>query len=78
LAQFVHEREVLAKEDVHHCREGGYDMVLAKIDRNIVVVIGHGGPEQLENVVKAYGTYPEAPSDNETRSTTTLLKPLSA
>jgi anti-sigma factor RsiW len=62
LAQFVHERDLLSREAVHHCREGEYDMVLAKIDRNIVVVIGQGSPEQLERVVRAYGTYPEAPA----------------
>jgi anti-sigma factor RsiW len=64
LAQFVHERDVLSREAVHHCQEGGYDMVLAKIDRNIVVVIGKGSPEQLERVVRAYGTYPETPPPN--------------
>jgi anti-sigma factor RsiW len=62
LAQFVHERDVLAREAVHHCREGNYKMVLAKVDRNIVVVIGQGSPEQLERVVRAYGSYPEAPA----------------
>jgi hypothetical protein len=64
LAQFAHERDVLSREAVHHCQEGGYDMVLAKIDRNIVVVIGKGSPEQLERVVRAYGTYPETPPPN--------------
>ena len=78
LAQFVHERETLAKEDVHHCREGAYFMVLAKIDRNVVVVIGHGRPEQLEKVVRAYGTYPESPSTNGARSATKSPLPLAA
>ncbi|MEX0642466.1 MAG: hypothetical protein WD468_07185 [Pirellulales bacterium] len=68
LAKFTHEREVLSREAVHHCREGAYDMVVAKIDRNVVVVIGHGRPEQLENVVRAYGTYPERPATENSRT----------
>lgn len=62
LAQFGHERDVLSREAVHHCREGEYDMVLAKIDRNIVIVIGRGSPDKLEQVVRAYGTYPHDPA----------------
>jgi len=62
LAQFVHERDVLSREAVHHCHEGEYDMVLAKVDRNIVVVIGRGSPDKLERVVRAYGTYPHDPA----------------
>lgn len=61
LAQFAHEREVLRRERIHHCREGAYDMVLARIDRNVVLVVGQGSPAQLERVVRAYGTYPEEP-----------------
>jgi hypothetical protein len=68
LASFSHEREVLSREAVHHCREGAYDMVVAKIDRNVVVVIGHGRPEQLENVVRAYGTYPDRPAPANSRT----------
>ena len=78
LAQFVHERDALVKEMVHHCREGEYDMVVAKIDRNVVVVIGHGNPEQLEKVVRAYGTYPEGPAVNGARITVEPRKPLAA
>ncbi|MEX2307156.1 MAG: hypothetical protein WD738_06165 [Pirellulales bacterium] len=78
LAQFAHERDVLSRATVHHCKEGGYDMVLAKIDRSIVVVIGHGRPEQLEKVVRAYGTYPEGPAANGARSATRPLRPLPA
>jgi len=62
LAQFLHERDMLSRETVHHCREGDYDMVLAKVDRNIVVVIGRGSPDKLEQVVRAYGTYPHDPA----------------
>ncbi len=62
LTQFVHERDVLGHEAVYHCREGQYDMVLAVVDRNIVVVIGRGSPDKLERVVRAYGTYPHDPA----------------
>ena len=62
LARFTHERDVLSREAVHHCRDGQYDMVLAKIDHNIVVVIGRGSPDRLERVVRAYGTYPHDPA----------------
>jgi len=54
---------VLGRETIHHCREGEFDMVLARIDRNVVVVIGKAAPQQLEQVVRAYGTYPELPAD---------------
>lgn len=60
LALFSHERDVLKREKVHHCREGSYDMVMARVDRNVVIVIGEGTPQQLEQVVRAYGTYPES------------------
>ncbi len=53
-------------------------MVLTKIDRNIVVVIGHGRPEQLEKVVRAYGTYPESPAANGAQSTSKSLNRLAA
>jgi hypothetical protein len=59
LAEFRHEREALSRESVHHCREGVYDMVLAQIDRNLVVVIGQLSPETLDRVIRSYGTYPE-------------------
>ena len=62
LAAFAHERDALRREVIHHCREGEYEMVLAKVNRNVVVVIGKGTPQQLERVVRAYGTYPETPS----------------
>lgn len=78
LAQFAHEREALNRESIHHCREGKYEMVLARVDRNVVVVIGRATPMQLEQVVRAYGTYPEVPALNGARITTEPHKPLSA
>lgn len=64
LAQFAHERSAIARERIHHCREGALDMVLARVDRNVVVVIGSVAPQRLERVVRAYGTYPETQVDN--------------
>jgi len=68
LQRFSHERKVLSREQFHHCREGKFDMVLAKIDRNLVVVIGQASPQQLERVVRAYGTYPERTDKNAFQS----------
>lgn len=59
LADFAHERDVLSREAVHHCREGKYGMALARIDRNIVVVVGAASPARLDRVIRSYGTYPE-------------------
>jgi anti-sigma factor RsiW len=78
LAQFAHERDVLRRETIHHCREGAYEMVLAQIDRNLVVVIGRGRPEQLERVVRAYGTYPETPAAKPAQSATQPQSPATA
>jgi len=64
LARFAHERHALGREAVYHCREGKYDMVLAKIDQNVVVVVGQGSPRRLERVVRAYGSYPEVYNHN--------------
>lgn len=59
LADFVHERDALRQADVIYRRSGTVGMVMAAIDRNLVVVVGQERPEQLERVVRAYGTYPE-------------------
>jgi len=61
LDQFDHERDALAAAPLHHCREGRYDMVLTRVDQNLVVVIGSAKPADLERVARAYGTYPEGP-----------------
>ncbi|MBA3484189.1 MAG: hypothetical protein H0T51_20480 [Pirellulales bacterium] len=78
LSQFTHERDALRRETVHHCREGAYEMVLARIDRNVLVVIGHGEPDRLERVVRAYGTYPEAPAGNPPPSAAKSQRPATA
>nr|MBA3484088.1 hypothetical protein [Pirellulales bacterium] len=66
LAEFTHEREALQRDKFHHCREKECDMVLARIDRNVVLVIGQGKPELLEKVIRAYGTYPHGPVSKAT------------
>lgn len=61
LDAFPHLREELRWEQTHRCREGPFEMAVSVIDRNIVLVVGRTGPEQLLRVLKAYGTYPETP-----------------
>lgn len=59
LAAFPHQQQALRKEKTHHCREGAYQMVLAVIDRNTVLVIGQTDADRLDRVLRAYGTYPD-------------------
>lgn len=70
LVDFAHEREALQRELVHHCREAEFDMVVSKVDRNVVVVIGRIQPGQLERVVRAYGTYPEPVEEGASKDRT--------
>ncbi len=58
LAAFPHQQQALRQEKTHHCREGAYQMVLALIDRNTVLVIGQTDADRLDRVLRAYGTYP--------------------
>ena len=60
LAAFPHQHEALSKEKTHQCREGPFQMVMAVLDRNAVLVIGQTDPKRLERVLFAYGTYPES------------------
>jgi anti-sigma factor RsiW len=60
LSAFPHQLQAVRKDKVHRCREGNYEMVLALIDRNAVLVIGQTESQRLEKVLKAYGTYPES------------------
>ncbi len=62
LDEFAREGDALRRVAIHHCREGEYEMVLARIDRNVVVVIGRSSPERLERIIRAYGTYPHDPA----------------
>jgi hypothetical protein len=59
LDTFPHQRDAVRQGNTHRCREGPYEMVMAVIDRNAVLVIGQTRPERLEKVLKAYGSYPE-------------------
>ncbi len=58
LPAFAHQQEALAKESVHRCREGQFEMALSVVDRNLVLVVGQVEPEQLVRVLSYYGTYP--------------------
>jgi anti-sigma factor RsiW len=59
LNAFPQQRDALRTGSKHRWREGPYEVVLAAIDHNAVLVIGQTNPERLERVVSAYGTYPE-------------------
>jgi hypothetical protein len=59
LAAFPHQQEAVRLHNKHQCREGPYQMVLAVIDRNAVLVIGQTDAERLDRVLRAYGTYPD-------------------
>lgn len=62
LTDFAQERDALLTTDVVYRQTGAIGMAMAAIDRNLVVVVGQESPEQLERVVRAYGTYPESES----------------
>ncbi|MCI0640833.1 MAG: zf-HC2 domain-containing protein [Gemmataceae bacterium] len=57
LAAFPHQQQALRTEKTHQCREGPYQMVLAVVDRNAVLVIGQTEADRLDRVVRAYGSY---------------------
>ncbi len=59
LEAFPHQWEAIRRHAPHHCREGQLDMVMALIDRNVVLVIGQAMPDRLLEVLNAYGTYPD-------------------
>jgi hypothetical protein len=59
LDTFPHQRDAVRQGNTHRCREGPYEMVLAVIDRNAVLVIGRTDPDRLDKVLRAYGSYPE-------------------
>ncbi len=59
LAAFPREGAHLRGGRRHHCREGNYQMVSGIIADNVVVVIGAAAPEKLEELLNAYGSYPE-------------------
>jgi len=60
LDAFPQERDHLAQGGGrHHCREGNLQMVSGLVAENLVVVIGDLAPEKLEQLLNAYGSYPE-------------------
>lgn len=59
LAAFPVQHDAIKKDKTHRTQEGDFAMVCGVIDRNVVLVIGRTDPTQLENVLKAYGTYPD-------------------
>lgn len=60
LSRFPPQHQAVQREGTHQCRERGYGMVMAEIDRNVVLVVGQGNPRTLLKVLKAYGTYPDS------------------
>lgn len=58
LARFPRQLDALRRQQTHVCREAGYEMVMAQIDKNVVLVIGRANGGHLLRVLNAYGTYP--------------------
>ncbi len=59
LTHFPRQWRQVTQAKTYHGQEGPYQLVLAIIDRNAVLVIGQTDREHLERVLKAYGTYPD-------------------
>ncbi|MBW3539507.1 MAG: hypothetical protein KY476_04490 [Planctomycetes bacterium] len=59
LAHFPKQFQAVRRDGIHHCREGRNRMVMAEIDRSIVLVVGPADNGRLLRVLKAYGTYPD-------------------
>jgi anti-sigma factor RsiW len=60
LDAFPHERDQLAQGGGRHrCREGDLQLVSGLVAGNLVVVIGDITTEKLEQLLNAYGSYPE-------------------
>lgn len=78
LAQFPHQRDALAREAQHHCREGNFEMVMAVIDQSIVLVIGNAERDRLERVLRAYGTYPHARHHAKSKAVASIELPLTS
>ncbi|RUL87969.1 anti-sigma factor family protein [Tautonia sociabilis] len=60
LDAFPHQRDAIHREGTHRCRQGPYEMAMAVVDRNIVLVVGRAEPGQLLRILDAYGSYHEA------------------
>lgn len=57
LAHFPRQQKAVRRSRTHRCREGRYDMVMAEVDHNVVLVVGETDVNRLVRVLKAYGTY---------------------
>lgn len=57
---FPRQRAELRRQALAACREGDTEMVLAVVDRNVVLVAGDVERAKLTRVLKSYGTYPHA------------------
>lgn len=57
LDAFPRQARIGAGDETFRSREGNYQMVLRRIDRNAVVVVGRVPVDRLERVLAAYGTY---------------------
>jgi hypothetical protein len=58
LVSFPHQQKALAREVIHRCQEGPYEMAASIVDRNVVLVVGKASSEKLLRILKAYGSYP--------------------
>lgn len=58
LRQFPHQLDAVRREGIHRCHEGRHEMVMAEIDRNVVLVVGETDTDRLLRVLRAYGSYP--------------------
>jgi anti-sigma factor RsiW len=60
LESFPRERDFIAQgAGRHRCREGDLQMISGVVAGNLVVVIGEAPTEKLEQLLNAYGSYPE-------------------
>lgn len=57
LTNFPRQARLLEHESPHQCREGDFEMIVANIDRNTVLVIGATQTDKLRRVLSAYGSY---------------------
>lgn len=60
LATFPRQHASVDAETIHRCREGDYEVAVAVVDRNLVVVVGRIPQKPLLRVLAAYGTYPDS------------------
>jgi hypothetical protein len=59
LGSFPRQRDAVRQRNTLRSREGPYQVVMAVIDRNAVLVIGQTDADRLDRVLRAYGTYPD-------------------